>query len=113
MWDAEFVAEARFWAIWNVFPFGQHVAKMRRRHPDWSRRQLECCLYWQNTARKQLRETVLHFLDGRTLHVEMIPEAHGVNVTATMRLLGIKLEWPPKRWAYQVALAWRPWVVRR
>jgi hypothetical protein len=34
----------------------------------------------------------------------MCPEAMGVNVTATMKEIGIQLEWPPKRWAHQVAM---------
>jgi len=42
---------APVWAIWNVFDFGGHVAKMRVAHPDWSGRQLACCLYWQPKAR--------------------------------------------------------------
>jgi hypothetical protein len=97
------------WAIWNVFDFGAHVAKMRRVHPDWSQRQLECCLYWQGGARKALREALDEFRwrGWSTDEVVTVPEAMGVNVTATMAQLGVKLEWPPVTVAHQVALAAR------
>jgi len=34
-----------------------------------------------------------------------VPEAMGVNVTETMKRVGIELEWPPVNVAYQIALA--------
>lgn len=98
------------WAAWNCFLFGEHVARLKEIHPRWSRRQLECCLYWQGTARKQLeviiRVALMNFPDNHSgeLMVLRCPEAHGVNVTATMLSLGVKLEWPPVTVAYQVAL---------
>lgn len=97
------------YAIYNVFPFGEHVENMRRKHPKWSQRQLECCLYWQNTARKQLREIINEFLwtPGKYRIVEC-PEAQGVNVTETMRRVDIELEWPPRIYAYQIVLAGCP-----
>lgn len=108
---AEFEPPARWYAIWNVFPFGEHVERMRMKHPDWSRRQLECCLYWQGGARKQLEQELERFRRSRKAlgfgvrGIYRIPEAHGVDVTATMRRVGIELEWPPRTVAYQVALA--------
>jgi len=94
------------YAIWNRFDFGEHVERMREKHPDWSQRQLECCLYWQGTARKALREVVerfTHIYPSRC--VVMCPEAQGVNITETMKQVGVDLEWPPKVYTYQVALA--------
>ena len=98
--------DATVYCAWNVFPLGRHVARMREKHPDWSERQLECCLYWQGTARKHLNERIVRFLDEQNdrLVVLRCPEACGVNVTATMALLGVVLEWSPKRLAVQVAL---------
>lgn len=96
--------------IYNVFDIGSHIQRMKRKHPNWTQRQLVCCLYWQGTARKQLRQEVSRF---SALHPEfkvlMIPEAHGLNVTETMKSVGIWLEWPPLEKAYQVALAGIPW----
>jgi len=80
---------------------------MRNRHPEWSERQIECCLYWQGTARKQLREKIKIFsIEKPEYKILTCPEACGVNVTATVKKLGIVLEWSPKKWVYQVAFSW-------
>ncbi|MHA2248494.1 MAG: hypothetical protein ACXADY_26340 [Candidatus Hodarchaeales archaeon] len=95
-------------AVWNVFDFGAHVERMRVKHPDWSRAQLECCLYWQGTARKQLKQEIVkahryhHLRPGYV--AEDCPEAMGINITATMASIGVELEWPPVTRAIQVAL---------
>lgn len=99
------------WVVWNVFPFGEHVDAMHATHPDWSPRQLRCCLYWQGKARKQLREQVAAFRRKVTLlkcRILYVPEASGVDVTSTMALIGEFLEWPPETKTYQVALAGYP-----
>jgi hypothetical protein len=98
------------YAIWNVFALGDHVRAMQDKHPDWSDRQLYCCLYWQPRARKDLDVEIQEFLKhgSRLLAAKTIvkcPEAMGLNVTATMKLLGFELEWPPRERAFQVALA--------
>lgn len=100
--------------VWNKFPLWEHVAKLKYKHPDWSDRQLYCCLYWQGKARKQLREEVQDVLIAKRNIIGMpfgppliglsCPEAQGVNVTATMKAAGVNLEWPPREFAYQVAL---------
>ena len=97
------------YAVFNVFDFGGHVERMRRKHPDWSERQLACCLYWQPTARKHLQGLLREFCRGhRALRIVGCPEAQGVNVTETMRRAGIELEWPPRTVTYQIALAGTP-----
>lgn len=114
LWTPKFLASRAWYAVWNVFPFGEHVEKMRVKHPEWTERQLANCLYWQGTARKQLVFEISAFaryfmicgLNPKTdVITSNIPEAHGVNVTATMKSIGIELEWPPRNVAYQVALA--------
>lgn len=95
-----------FHVVWNRFHLGAHVERMREKHPNWSYRQLSCCLYWQNTARRQLRALVsVVKYDSLVLYV---PEACGVNVTATMAPQGVELEWPPRKYTYQVALLGDP-----
>lgn len=97
--------ERPVFAIWNRFDLAGHVRRMKERHPDWSKRQAVCCLYWQPRARKELRQRVVAFLRAhRGTRVVFTPEAMGVNVTATMRQAGVQLEWPPRSIAYQVAL---------
>lgn len=95
--------------VWNAFDLAAHVERLRARHPAWSNRQLRCCLYWQNAARKRLRERVDQLLEQQRGYIALYcPEGSGVNVTATMADVGIELEWPPVRVAHQVALVGKP-----
>lgn len=72
--------------IYNVFDFKTHVRKMKRILPGWSQAQLTCCIYWQGTARKQLDERIADFLvEHPDYRVTKLPEAMGVNITATMK----------------------------
>ena len=94
-----------------VIPFnlGMHKEKMKKKHPNWSERQCECCLYWQGTVRKKLKYEVAYNLsrtilfDGGELIATDCPEAMGVNVTETMKKVGVILEWPPKRIVRKIA----------
>lgn len=102
---------APIYVIYNCFYLKKHIDKMRFKHPNWSQRQLECCLYWQNTARKQLQIEIDIFnltsngIYDKNFYVIKCPEACGVNITETMKQIGIWLEWPPKVYTYQIALA--------
>ena len=92
--------------IYNKYNFKQHCNKMKERHPNWSKRQIECCLYWQGTARKQLKEKIkLFFKEFPNYYIIKCPEGSGVNLTETMKQLNIELEWPPINYAYQIILA--------
>jgi predicted metal-binding protein len=94
------------YAIINKFDFARHVSRMYELHPEWSQRQLECCLYWQPKARNQLLQHIKYFLKNHPgYRIEACPEAMGVDVTNTLARAGVLLEWPPKQWACQVALA--------
>lgn len=95
------------YVIWNYFSYGAHRRRMRKKHPDWSPHQVRCCLWWQPKARKQLEEEIKKFSSEvlSKFLILRVPEAHGVNITATMKKVGIELEWPPKTKTYQVALA--------
>ena len=72
--------------IYNIFEFGKHVERMRHLHPDWSDAQAGCCLYWQGTARKKLREYIDQFLQFNSEF----------------------LQWSPKTLTYQIAVAGIP-----
>lgn len=96
------------WAVWNKFDIGSHIDRMRGLHPDWSDRQLRCCLYWQQGARKQMMAEWFEFCKQHPNHglrLVRCPEASGVVLSPTMEQLGEKLEWPPQKWAYQILLA--------
>lgn len=95
--------------IVNTFDFAAHVARMRVAHPDWSERQLTCCLYWQGTARKDLERRIVEFKRHNPGHlVTRCPEAMGLNVTETLHRAGQQIEWPPLQTALQVAFAGLP-----
>lgn len=97
-----------FRVVWIDFDFAAHRRNMLRKHPTWSQRQIDCCLYWQGTANKMLREAVQdmeYYLQGRgNWKTTYCPEAMGVNVTATMKSIGIDLEWPPQKIVRKVAI---------
>jgi len=112
MFDEAYDLVRPVYAIYIVFDFKGHVSRMKEKHPKWSQRQLECCLYWQGTARKQLKEQIGAFKKLLDEHYQVerygivvTPEAMGVNVTETMKNVGIELEWPPVNVAYQIAFA--------
>jgi hypothetical protein len=78
---------------------------MEAKHPDWTRRQIECCLYWQPKARKQLKTEISKFrMEFPNYNIIVNPEAQGINVTETMAQIGIDLEWPPVNRTYQIVL---------
>lgn len=106
------------YVIWNLFDFAGHCQRMRDKHPRWSKRQIECCLYWQPKARKELKCEVKEFLSDFSFfrHKKVVvwnPEGAGVNVTETMKNIGIELEWPPVTKTYQIVLAGTPIKERR
>lgn len=107
MFNEVYDLEKEVYAIYNIFPFVDHVRKMKSLHPEWSQRQAECCLYWQGKARKQLRIKIIDFVKSfdNKFNIIMTPEAMGVNLTATMNNVGRYLEWPPKISTFQIALA--------
>lgn len=103
------------WAVWVKFDLAAHRERMRGKHPNWSRRQLDCLLYWQGTVLKELRHKVCNFCTMRLLYKQSknldayyCPEAMGVNVTETMRQIGVELEWPPKISVRKIALVGTP-----
>jgi len=112
-----FDATQSFWALWAEFDFAAHRAKMQHAHPTWSDRQVDCCLYWQGTVRKFLRHHAQAWLVNHAGRLSKAlvarqgimytegPEAMGVNVTATMKKIGVELEWPPKNIVRKIFLA--------
>lgn len=94
------------YAIINKFDLKGHVQHLKELYPKWSQKKLECCLYWQPKARKQLSQHIKYFLNNHSdYRIERCPEAMGINITDTLKNNSIDLEWPPKQYAYQVALA--------
>jgi predicted metal-binding protein len=92
----------KVYAVWVDFDLAAHRRRMLAKHPDWSDRQANCCLYWQRTADGQLADHILDLLRNGLRQIipppiktVFCPEACGVDMTATMLTAGIALEWPP------------------
>ncbi len=91
--------------VYTEFDIKSHVENMRNKHPNWTERQLYCCLYWQPKARKIHKRNIENATwEMESIKIILCPEAHGVNVTDTMKNVGIELEWFPKNIARIVSL---------
>ncbi|MGI6684911.1 MAG: hypothetical protein ACOX47_05415 [Bacillota bacterium] len=108
MFNEVFDLDYPVFAIINSFDLKSHKEKMHLKHPDWSEKQLASTRFWYAKAKKELRDGINKFLqDHRDYDATSCPEGLGVNVTETLKNVGILLKWPPEDIAYQVALAGR------
>ena len=82
------------WIVYNEFNLKRHMTKMKRRHPDWSERQLRNVLYWQPRSFKGLDERIKIALDLIKPRPNIVSsgEGQGVNLYATCFHSGLKLE---------------------
>jgi hypothetical protein len=90
-------------AVINNFDLEGHMAEMAQRtrkdKKTWTEDQLRCVLYWQNGEKGRIRlrrliNSALFREECRGYEVTECPEGMGVNVTVTMKQVGITLEWP-------------------
>jgi hypothetical protein len=95
------------------FAIAAYAHHMKRLHPTWTDGQCRNLLRWQGSLTKQLRDFAEERARSRALiaptplHVVTVPEAHGVDVTATCEGLDVFLEWPPVNVVYKVMLVGR------
>lgn len=111
MFDEVFDLNKDIYLISIKYDLGRHIKLMQKKHPLWTETQLKNVLYWQGTAKKQLRERIKEFIKNyreEGYYVTTTPEAMGVDVTRTLKLVGIDLEWPAKETVYKIALAGIP-----
>jgi hypothetical protein len=100
-----------FWAVWIKFDLESHIAKMKQRHPDWGIYMLVNPLYWQTSSKKFLRDIAKKF---SSLHPELLVLARNsrtdsyFNVTETMKQVGQSLEWPARKYSYEILFAGSP-----
>lgn len=97
-------------AVWAAYNLKMHREKAKAKHPGWSPRQLVNSRHWQNSVLARLRREVNYNLgrsplfDGsKNLVATYCPEAMGVNVTETMKNVGLILEWPPVNIVHKIA----------
>jgi predicted metal-binding protein len=102
-----FDLSAEHWFAITDFNIQEQSIRMKKMHPGWSDQQSRCCLYWQNTVRKNLTKMCKEFISSAKLlgySYTLIPEAMGVNVFKTMHRIGIKMRKNPQDILYKVAL---------
>ena len=111
MFDYVFDMSQKIYVIYSIYDLRAHVEKMRARHPLWTDAQLLNVLYWQGSARKALKLNILQFnkiYKKDRFYVTTSPEAMGIDVTQTMKNVGINLEWPARNLVYKIAMAGIP-----
>lgn len=88
------------------FNLAAQAKKMKERHPRWTKAQCRNCRYWQGTVNKRLKQEVSKVIAAKKLgnKANFNPEAAGINVTSTCYHSDIKLEWPPQKYVYKLAL---------
>lgn len=88
-----FDMEASFYLVHSEFDLASHVERMRKKHPNWTERQLRNVLYWQKHSKNQMKERAkkaMQLLGCNAIHT--YPEALGVHMYATCLKSGLKLE---------------------
>lgn len=111
MFDQVFNLNNPIYAIYSTYDLNAHVQKMHEKHPTWTEAQLLNVLYWQGTARKNLKQKILEFnklFKDKGYFITTSPEAMGVDVTHTLQNVGISLEWPARKQVYKIAMAGIP-----
>jgi predicted metal-binding protein len=51
-----------FYIVYAKFDLKSQRKRMLERHPNWSKKQAECLLYWQNSVKKELKEKLERIL---------------------------------------------------
>jgi len=103
------VFEPEVYVVAVKFDLAEYVAKKRLEHSNWTQRALENPRHWQGHVRSILREACETRCRVYPDYVSVTnAEAMGVNLTDTLRNVGIILEWPPRKAVYQVSLLAKP-----
>jgi len=90
-------------AVCLMFDLGAHAEKMKQKHPHWTEKQQYNCLYWQGGMRSTLKKLCEDTIKPGQIYL-LLPEAHGVNISETLKNVGLILEWPPKKYVWKVAI---------
>ena len=106
LFDCYFDISKPVYAIYHAFDIKAHSDRMQQKHPDWTDKQINCVLYWQGSARKQLTSKINCFLmEYPEYEANITPEAMGVDMIKTMASVGITICFPPVDIVYKIALA--------
>lgn len=88
--------------LWVEFNFNQYKQEMGKKHPSFSQKQVECCLYYQNTLKNMLKLEITKYSPSLILGCGSgfgscySMESVGINVMMTLKKLQIPFEVKPK-----------------
>uniref|UniRef100_A0A6M3JQ61 Uncharacterized protein n=1 Tax=viral metagenome TaxID=1070528 RepID=A0A6M3JQ61_9ZZZZ len=79
--------------VWSSFNLERHALQMKKKHPNWTNRQCRNLLYWQKTVDNNVFKIIRKVIEEHKLKgYRMVGEGFGINVYATCRNAGLKLE---------------------
>ena len=84
------------------FKIEEHAKRMKEKHPDWSDKQARCVLYWQKGVDKKLKQECEEIADNNIILYK--PEAHGINLFATCKNIGLVLKKNPQKIVWKMAI---------
>jgi len=89
-----------------VFNLKEYRDEMKKKHSNWTYRQLNNVIYWQGSIFGKMKREVNKFsLMNPGLKIVYKPEAYGVNLTKMLLNSGVPINWKyPLRKIYIVAL---------
>ena len=104
----------QYYLVYAQFDFKKYKELRKKEKPDWSEKQIESVLYWQNSVKKRLKDyarkkgflcdNIDFFGCGSGFNNSSSMEAVGIHVFKTMELNGVQLEKNPKDTVYLVCL---------
>jgi len=84
---------APVYIVWVEFDLEAQARRMKKKHPDWSPVQCRNLLYWQRGVDGKLGRRIEDFKRLKRLrNYHSIIEGYGINVYATCRKAGLKLD---------------------
>ncbi len=106
MYDQVFDMSKDIYLIDTPFRIGDHYRKRRELQPTWTEYEIKNSRHWQNGVISQHEAEIEKFYNiyGRE-YIAITPEALGVDVTATLKEVGIYLEWPPEEITHRISFA--------
>jgi predicted metal-binding protein len=102
----------KHWFVIYNFDMKNHVETLklqpRKDKKDWTEKQARCSLYWQGRVNKQLINECVSFSHNSQKIFTLRPEARGIHVIKTVKLLDIPINTRPKDTVYKIALVGYP-----
>lgn len=93
------LVESPYWLVYQRFDLDAQEKRMLEKHPNWSKRQARCLLYWQKGVYNSVISEAISYMNflfflskGEKHRLISNPEGAGIDLFETCRMAGIKLE---------------------